>query len=95
MTANSNVIQSGGNELDSNEASPIAPVGIVDSLKGSEWLLAESERNTQQKEADQQFNEYSVPGALSAHFYDALEEGFYWLICAVALACLVFGMLGI
>jgi hypothetical protein len=95
MTANSNVLRSAGNELDLNEASPIAPVGIVDSLKVGEWLLAESERNTQQKETDRQINEDSISGTASAHFYDALEEGFYWLICAVALACLVLGMLGL
>jgi hypothetical protein len=95
MTASFNVVRSGGDESSLNEVPPTAPVSIVDLREALEWLPAESERIAQQKELDREAKERAIRGEVSAHFYDTLEQGLYWLICAVALACLVLGMLGL
>ena len=95
MTASFNVVRSGGDKSNLNEIPPAAPVSIVDLCEAREWLPAKSERIDRQKELDREAKDRAIRGEVSAHFYDTLEQGLSWLICAVALACLVLGMLGL
>jgi hypothetical protein len=95
MTASFNVARSGGDEPNLNEVPPTAPVSIVELCETRQWLPAEFERIAQQKELHREAKERAIRGEVSAHFYDTLEQGLCWVICAVALACLVLGMLGL
>ena len=95
MTASFNVVRSGGDESNLNEVPHTAPVSIVDLCEARGWLPAESERIDQQKELDREAKERAIRREVSAHFYDTLEQGLSWLICAVVLPCWLLGMLGL
>jgi hypothetical protein len=58
-------------------------------------LLTESERIAQESAIDRQIQEPAIRRERSVGLVDALEEAFYWLILAAALAYLALGIFGL
>jgi hypothetical protein len=54
-----------------------------------------SERTAQESEIDRQILEPAIRRERSVGLVDALEEAFYWLIFAAALAYLALGIFGL
>jgi hypothetical protein len=95
MTAIPNLIQSGDDQSNLSDVRPTVPPGSAHLLEARQSLLKKSERIDQQIALARERRERAFGEKVSWHFCDGLEQGFYWLMLAAALACLLLGMLGI
>jgi hypothetical protein len=95
MTAGSNAVRSVEHQPNLNEVPPNSAAFVIDFFEARHQLLTESERIAQESAIDRQIQEPAIRRERSVGLVDALEEAFYWLILAAALAYLALGIFGL
>jgi hypothetical protein len=95
MTASSNPIPSVGHLSNLNEVPLAPPARGIDFFEARHRLLTESERIIQKSETGRQMQAPVIRRDRFVDLADAFEQGFYWLIWTVVLACLVLGVFGL
>jgi hypothetical protein len=95
MTARSNAARTVDHQPDSNEAPPMSATYVIDFFEARHRLLTESERIAHERELGRQIEEFAIRRKRSVRLFDALEEAFYWIILAAALACLALWIFGL
>jgi hypothetical protein len=95
MTASSNPTPSVGHQSNLTEVPRISPARVIDFFEAGHRLLTDSERIAQKSGMDRQIKEPAIRRARSEDLADAFEQGGYWLMWAVVLAGLAFGIFGL
>ena len=95
MAASSNAVRSVEHQPNLNEVPPTSAAYVIDFFETRHRLLTESERIAQESAIDRQIQEPAIRRERSVGLVDALEEAFYWLIFAAALAYLALGIFGL
>ena len=81
-----------GHQSNLTEVSRTSPARVIDFFEARHRLLTDSERVAQKSETDRQIKQPAIRRDRSVDLPDAFEQGFYWLIWAVALAGLALGI---
>src|SRR5260370_32011965 len=95
MTARSNALRSVEHQPNLDEVPPTSAAYVIDFFEARHRLLTESERIAQESAIDRQIQKPAIRRERSVGLVDALEEAFYWLILAAAVAYFAFGIFGL
>jgi hypothetical protein len=95
MTASSNPTPSVGHQSNLTEVPRTSPARVIHFCEAGHRLLTDSERIAQKSGMDRQIKEPAIRRARAEDLAEAFEQGGYWLMWAVVLGGLAFGIFGL